>query len=176
MLYLYLSWLSLFRLYSDLYFWRYSHLYLRFTKYFIIPFEEDIIHLRNRRLLLKMWACLHFSFSLSSIRLWSLKMSCILSCYLWWIMSHHGYRYSREQGSWSCFWWRRNQSDGVPYLFWTHACWYSWQRQWSSLWDNALYFGMRKFMPDKLREVLFLFLIEWRKHLRLCELRIRDSL
>jgi hypothetical protein len=44
------------------------------------------------------------------------------------------------------------------------------------LWDNALYFGMRKFMPDKLREVLFLFLIEWRKHLRLCELRIRDSL
>ena len=85
-----------------------------------------IIHLRNRSLLLKMWACLHFSFSLSGIRLCSLKMSCIWSCYLWWIMSLHGYRYSRKQGSWTCFWWRRNQSGGVPYLFWKHACWYSW--------------------------------------------------
>ena len=124
MLYLYLSWRSLFRLYSDLYFWQYSYLYLRFAKYFIIPLEADIIHLRNRSLLLKMWACLHFSFSLSSIRLCSLKMSCILSCYLWWIMSRHGYRYSRKQGSWTCFWWRRNQSGGVPYLFWKHACWH----------------------------------------------------
>ena len=41
------------------------------------------------------------------------------------------------------------------------------------MWGNVLYFGAIKFMPDKLREVLFLFLIEWRKHLRLCELRIR---
>ena len=91
-------------------------------KIFHNSLEADIIHLRNRSLLLKMWACLHFSFSLSGIRLCSFKMSCIWSCYLWWIMSRHGYRYSRKQGSWSCFWWRRNQSGVVPYLFWTHDC------------------------------------------------------
>ena len=44
--------------------------------------------------------------SLSGIRVCSVYMSCIWSCYLRWIMSRHGYRYSSEQGSWSCFWWR----------------------------------------------------------------------
>ena len=95
-------------------------------KIFYNSLEADIIHLRNRSLLLKMRAFLHFSFSLSGIRLCSLKMSCIWSCYLWWIMSRHRYWYSRKQGSCFCFWWRRNQSGGVTYLFWTHACRYSW--------------------------------------------------
>ena len=95
-------------------------------KIFYNSLEADIIHLRNRSLLLKMRAFLHFSFSLSGIRLCSLKMSCIWSYYFWWIMSRHEYRYSRKQGSWTCFWWQRNQSGGVPYLFWKHACWYSW--------------------------------------------------
>jgi len=45
-----------------------------------------------------------FSFiSLSGIRVCSLYMSCIWSCYLRWIMSRQVYRYSSEHGSWSCF-------------------------------------------------------------------------
>ena len=53
---------------------------------------------------------LFFSFiSLSRIKVYVLYMSCIWRCYLRWIVSRHGYRYSSEHGSWSCFWWRGSQ-------------------------------------------------------------------
>ena len=59
------------------------------------------------------WKCEHVSifqlcFPLGN-KVYVLYMSCILRCYLRWIVSRHGYRYSSEHGSWSCFWWRGSQ-------------------------------------------------------------------
>ena len=109
-------------------FWQYPHLYFRFAKYSLISYmDRHYSSMKSKSSFENVSASPFFSFiSLSWIRVCSLYMPCILSCYLRWIMSIHKYRYSSEQGSWSFFWWRRNQPGRSPYLFWTYSCWYSW--------------------------------------------------
>ena len=100
-----LSWWSLWRSCPDLSFRWYPHLYLVFAKYSKISHCDG--NYPSTKSNSSFWKCEHVSvFELyfpSGFRVCGLFMSCRRSCYLRWIMSLHGYRYSSEQGSLSCF-------------------------------------------------------------------------
>ena len=102
-----LSCWSLFSRCPDLSFRWYPHLYLMFAKYSKISHCDDpstkSISFWNVR------TSPFFRFiSLSEFRVCRLYMSCRRSCYIRWIMSLHGYRYSSELDSLSCFRWLRS--------------------------------------------------------------------
>ena len=109
MLCLNLSYWSLWRSCPDLSFRWYPHLYLMFAKYSKISHCDGNYPSTKSISFWNVRASPFFRFiSLSEFRVCRLYMSCRRSCYIRWIMSLHGLRYSSELDSLSCFRWLRS--------------------------------------------------------------------